>query len=96
MIKITFDKHLYSCIALKRVLETYNDVIYTNLTQDDTNIIVEVEPKDNCYDLTNFDKEIKNRVLDEEQRMNIELETMNIRDSMFKAAMNFSINTDEA
>jgi len=83
---ILFDKKTYNLMAIKRTLVYFNDAIYYELNQNDDNIIIEIESKNDDIDLSIITKDIKNKVIDEEVRMSIENETKDIRDSLIKYA----------
>jgi His-Xaa-Ser system protein HxsD len=92
---VSFEKQLYDLMAIKRVFTNYSDCIFINLSQDKDNYLVEIESKENDIDMHKLVKDIKNKILEEEVRINIENETKIIRDSIFKRAMNNNDSAEE-
>ena len=92
---VSFEKQLYDLMAIKRVFTNYSNCIFINLSQDKDNYLVEIESKENDIDMHKLVKEIKNKVIEEEVRINIENETKIIRDSIFKRAMNNNDSAEE-
>ncbi len=91
MTTIFFDKQLYDLMAIKRVIAEYSDSFFSSLSQDDKNYLLEIEPKNNCGDWSKIVKDIKNKVVEEEVRISVENDTKDIRELIYKKAMN-SVN----
>ncbi len=88
--KIVLSKNIYSIIAIKRALSQYVDLVYFNLNEDENNIIVNIECKNNEQDLNKIIKDINNSIIEEDVRCGIEIETKEIREMIYNKAINSS------
>jgi len=86
--QIVFNKNIYSIKAIKRVLAYYTDLLFFNLTEKNEDYVIDIEIKDTSKDLTSLLKNIQNEVLEEDIRINIENETYELRELIFKKATN--------
>jgi len=86
--QIVFNKNVYSIKAIKRVLANYTDDLFFKLNENDKDFIVDIEIKNTSKDTTLLLKNIQNEVLEEDIRINIENETQELRELIFKKATN--------
>ena len=86
-IEIRFDEILYPQQAVQRVLSKYTNEFYIQMRKEDNSIIVSIENKEKQWKDKHFEKMLKNEILEETVRMQIEEETKDIRTQLFQAAI---------
>lgn len=92
-IKISFNKELYSKIALIKAAYNYLDVAYVHLDADNTYYYVEIEKKNDESKIT--EQGFINEMLAQSVRHEIYCQTKSIRELMLARTMASSIIIDE-
>ena len=87
---IRLNKKLHNIDAIKIALFNFLDKVYSNLDEDENEYLVEIEPKENDYEINSLIKNIKNSILEEETRLLISKETGTIRNMIYEKAMNLA------
>lgn len=87
-VKLNFDKKVYSTVAIKKALYNYTDKYFIKIEEENDYITAFINSKNDNNELEDSIKEIYNKVLEEDIKCTIEEETRNIRELLYKKAMN--------
>lgn len=92
--EIRYKKELYSKNVLFKTCYKFTDVAYVHLDSDSNDFIVTISPKNNG-DITDFDREFANQMIEETNREIVNEQTKNIRQILFARSMASTVIYDE-
>lgn len=92
--EIRYKKELYSKNVLFKTCYKFTDVAYVHLDSDSNDFIVTISPKNND-DITDFDREFANQMIEETNREIVNEQTKNIRQILFARSMASTVIYDE-
>ena len=92
--EIRYKKELYSKNVLFKACYKFTDVAYVHLDSDSNDFIVTISPKNND-DITDFDREFANQMIEETNREIVNEQTKNIRQILFARSMASTVIYDE-